>query len=48
MRERILEEPIELTDAELDVISGGMSARGEFEEETHENLQAHLHENPRG
>ena len=46
MSERFLEEPIELTDAELDSVSGGMSARGTFEEEMHEN--SHAHENPKG
>lgn len=43
-----LPEPVELIDADLDVVAGGMSARGEFEEEMHESAQAHANENPRG
>jgi hypothetical protein len=37
MRKRILEEPIELTDAELDVVSGGIqSVTGWIHEDNHE------------
>ena len=41
MSERFLEEPIELTDAELDAVAGGFgqSARGAFEEDMHENSE---------
>ena len=41
MSERILEEPIELTDAELEVVSGGrMSAQGDLMEDLHESARA--------
>jgi hypothetical protein len=43
-----LPEPVELIDDDLDAVAGGMSARGEYEEEMHESAQAQAHENPRG
>jgi hypothetical protein len=49
MSERLLEEPIELTDAELEVVSGGeQSANGTLHEDANENFHAQLHEVERG
>jgi hypothetical protein len=45
MSERFLEEPIELTDAELEVVSGGLqSANGAIQEDHHENFHAQANE----
>jgi hypothetical protein len=45
MSERVLKEPIELNDAELEVVSGGLqSFNGFIHEEEHENFHAQEHE----
>ena len=45
MDKRVLEEPIELTDAELEIVSGGLqSITGFIHEEEHENFHAREHE----
>jgi hypothetical protein len=49
MSKRLLEEPIELTDAELEVVSGGlMSANGDAHEEANENFHAQDNEDAHG
>jgi hypothetical protein len=49
MSKRILEEPIELTDAELEVVSGGaQSPTGDFHEDLHENPNGASHQKEKG